>query len=205
MQRISWNIYISRLRDIHSSRAHFRVAVERLSHALALEAYTFLPVKTQAITTPLGLAEGLNHEAADILLVPIMRSGMAMLPAFLTHFSSARVGIIGYKRDESTAIAHAYYANVPAITGNERIMILDPMIATGGTMLSAIQFLLDRGALQEQIIVIGIIGSKKGLQRIRATTPQVTVLCAAEDPHLNNDHFIVPGLGDFGDRFFGTE
>src|SRR5690606_34130459 len=136
-------------------------------------------------------------DSTHTILVPILRSGMSMLPVFMSHFEQARVGVVGFKRDEKTAIAHEYYANVPPMSGNEDVIILDPMIATGGTAVAIIRLLLDRGVREDRIHFVAIIGSKEGLQRVHAAAPHITLICAAEDPHMNKDKFIVPGLGDF--------
>lgn len=130
---------------------------------------------------------------------------MAMLPMFLSFFSDARVGIVGFRRDEETAKAHGYYVNIPSFSSSDQIIILDPMIATGGTAAATIALLLGRGAQEENILIVALFSATPGLRTLRSAYPQVNILVAAEDPHLDQRQFIVPGLGDFGDRFFGTD
>ncbi len=158
--------------------------------------------------TALQLAELIAAEAISAikperaLLVPILRAGMSLLPSFLNYFLEAPIGFFGIRRDEKTATPILYYENIPPIQPSDTVFILDPMVATAGSSLLAIQRLVEKGA--SKIVLIGIIASTEGLQKIRSQYPYVSIFVAAVDPSLDSHHFIVPGLGDFGDRFFGT-
>jgi len=198
------NIFLTKLRNKKTSRADFRQAAHALSAMLAYE--TALHVKTQkcSIETPIQRAEGTCLET-PILIIPILRSGITMLPAFLDVFTDAVVGVVGLKRDEKTAIAHLYYQNIPAITANTQIIIIDPMLATGGTSCDTVQLLLEKGANPDAIIFTSIVSSPEGVDVLQTTYPKVKLITASVDEKLNDKKYIVPGLGDFGDRYFGTE
>ena len=127
-----------------------------------------------------------------------------MLPPFLKFFENTKVGFIGLKRDEATAIPKMYYKNLPKISKTDDVIILDPMIATGGSGSKAIEILKENGVAEEKIIFVAIICATPGIEKIKKEHPKVKIICAQEDKELNKVYFIVPGLGDFGDRFFGT-
>jgi uracil phosphoribosyltransferase len=153
------------------------------------------------VKTPVGQAEGasISHR---VVLVPILRAGLALLPAFLKYFPQAPIGFIGIRREEGTAKPQLYYENIPALKSTDLVFILDPMIATAGSALLAIDHLVKKGATQ--LALVGMLGSREGLEKIESAYPDLTVIVAAEDPELNSRKFIVPGLGDFGDRYFGN-
>lgn len=197
-------ILIATLRDKRTSRADYRNATEKLGWVLAAEAAAFLELEPRAVETPLGTtrAEFVKH---PVVLIPILRAGAALLPSFMRFFDTARVGFIGMKRDEETAVAHTYYCNLPPVVDGEEVIILEPMIATGGSTCDAIALLLRHGVAEEQILFVSVIAATQGLARVRQNYPNVRLLVAQEDPELNDRKFIVPGLGDFGDRYFGTE
>ncbi len=192
------------LRDKNSSRSAFRQAAQQLAQILAHEAAEHLATTQTKIQTPIDTTAGVQLQR-PIILVPILRSGITLLPAFLEFFTEATVGVVGLKRDEKTAVAHWYYENFPPMTGNEQIIILDPMIATGGTGVEVLAHLAQRGVTQDRILFASIICAPEGLKVIRDQFPDITIITASIDDHLNPTKFIVPGLGDFGDRYFGTE
>lgn len=192
------------LRDKNTPHNVFRKASKKLAHLLAHEAASLLPTTAVTVETPCGISEGLRT-TRDVVIVPVWRSGLALLQPFLDHFENARVGFIGLRRDEETAQAERYYANIPHIHDNEWVIILDPMLATGGSCIATIELVLERGAKEEQIMFVGVVGASEGIQRVHEHFPHITMIIAAEDKILNNKNFIVPGLGDFGDRYFGTE
>jgi uracil phosphoribosyltransferase len=130
---------------------------------------------------------------------------MAMLPAFLEIFPEAAVGVVGLRRDEKTAQAHWYYKNLPPFDASASVIILDPMIATGGTALEVLKYVCAQGARQENIIFSSIVSAPEGMKAIKREFGAITVICAGYDYGLNIHKFIIPGLGDFGDRYFGTE
>ena len=127
-----------------------------------------------------------------------------MLPAFLRYYPNASVGFIGLRRDEETKQPHLYYQNLPKLDG-QNVILIDPMIATGGSGLLALNHILDQGVPQEKIIYVGIIAAPEGMQKLKERAPNMNLIVAQIDEHLNKDAFIVPGIGDFGDRYFGTD
>jgi len=197
-------ILMTQLRDKTTSRTTFRNTTQQLTQVLAHEAMEHLQTKTKNIETPLAQTTGQIY-TDDIVLVPILRSGIAMLHTFLQYFQNAAVGIVGLKRDEKTAQAHWYYENLPPITNNHQILILDPMLATGGTAIETLKKLKGRGAQEEKIMLVTMVCAPEGLDAVKKTFPKTKIITATIDEKLNADKFIVPGLGDFGDRYFGTE
>lgn len=175
---------LTQLRDRTIRRTQFRRAAHSIALHLAQQVYAQLS----------------QHD--DILLVPILRSGLAMLPAFLQMFPQASVGLLGMKRTEDTV--HTYLENLPTITPQTKIILLDPMLATGTTANAAIQHLLNNGAIAKNIVFISMISAPEGTHSVHQQFPHVHILCAVQDSHLDENKYIVPGLGDFGDRYFGT-
>jgi len=171
---------------------------------LAAQAAGHLEKQDVSVQTPLAKAHGkqLVHET---VLVPILRSGLALLPAFISTFPKAGVGFVGLVRDEQTAEAQLYYKKLPAIPADADVIVLDPMLATGGSLCAALKILEDAGVKQEQILFVGVVSAPEGVQRVQQEFPRVTLLIAQEDEALDANKFILPGLGDFGDRYFGTE
>ena len=196
------NALLTILRDKTTSMQQFRDAADKLSSWLAIETATLLEQETFNIETPLAKAIGhkLTH---SVTLVPILRSGIAMLQPFLRHYSTASVGFVGIRRDEK-AMPHLYYQNLPPINPDDDVIILDPMIATGGSAITAIKVLKDAGVKEGKIMVVGILGSPEGLQALESCAPDARFLLAQVDQKLDDKKFILPGLGDFGDRYFGT-
>lgn len=192
------------LRDKKTECPQFRIAAHQVSRIIAYYVAQKLPHKKMIVETPIATTTGITFEHS-LLLVPILRSGMAMLPAFLETFCDARIGVVGLKRDETTAVAHWYYQNVPTFDTETQIVILDPMIATGGTGIETVKFLEQKGAQQKNITYAAIVSAPEGLAVIEKSFPAITIICASHDKGLTKDKFIIPGLGDFGDRYFGTE
>jgi len=197
-------IFLSKLRDKNISRHEFRETACTLAEIIAHETLEHVETEKIDIETPIASAQGIKIKP-HVILIPILRSGITMLEPFLKYFKDATVGIVGLKRDEETAIAHMYYNNIPPIPDNHKIIILDPMIATGGTAISTLEILKKRGIKEKNIIFASIISAPEGLETIRSDFPDITILTAGIDDKLSKDKFIVPGLGDFGDRYFGTE
>ena len=198
------SLLISILRDEKTGRAEFRHAALNLAEVLAFKASEFFNVKTELLQTPIAQTEGTKLKN-NIMLVPILRSGLALLPAFLKYFPDAPVGIVGLRRDEKTAIAQLYYNKIPKINSQDQVIILDPMIASGGTAEATLNILQNMGIQQERIIFVSIVCAPQGLESVSKKFPGVKFIVAVQDKDLNPQKFIVPGLGDFGDRFFGTE
>lgn len=152
------------------------------------------------------LAKEVAHHTAKngIILVPILRAGIALLPAFIEKFPESRVGFIGLKRDEKTLKPKAYYQNIPKISKSDEVIVLDPMLATGGSAVAGITTLIESGAREENIIFVGVISAPEGVANVQDNFPLVRILCAEYDKKLDKKGYIVPGLGDFGDRYFGS-
>lgn len=203
MSKLS-SILLSKIRNKDLSRTDFRKNALDLCLCLAQQTCEFLHTHPIQVQTPCGQAQGdafTNH----LLLVPILRSGLVMLPAFIEYFPEALIGCIGLRQDEKTAIANLYYQNIPKLSGHEQVIMLDPMIATGDSAQAALTTITKLGIPQTQIIFVGIIASQDGIRAVQETFPSIKILVATIDKELNDKKFIVPGLGDFGDRFFGTE
>lgn len=196
-------ILLSILRDKNTSRAQFRDATAKLAALLAEEASQYLTKEKFVVETPLGPAQGTRFQNS-IVLVPILRAGLALLYPFMHFFPDARVGFVGMRRDEVTAEPHQYYQNIPTILPEDQIIVLEPMIATGGSGTACLERLCRAGAKQEQILFVGIVAAPEGLNVIHYDFPRVRCFVASIDEGLNSRKFILPGLGDFGDRYFGT-
>ncbi len=194
---------ISTLRNKTTSSAEFREASEKLAMLLAIQTAELLDKQVVTVQTPVAKTEGVEMHNA-ITLVPILRSGLALLSPFLRFYPQANIGIIGMRRHEVTAEPENYYQNLPALSPQDTIIILEPMLATGGSLSVAIQLLLQKNVLEEKIIVVNVIASPEGYQRLKQKFPKVRFLIAQMDVCLNEHFYIVPGLGDFGDRYFGT-
>lgn len=194
---------ITLLRDRNCPTELYRQATDELGTVLAIEAAALLPRKTVTVETPLAKAQGTSFDKPP-LLVPILRSGLVLLPPFLRFYPSAPIGFIGARRDEKTAIAELYYKKLPPFTPDTPILLLDPMIATGGSATLAVKVLKESGAQEKQISLISFIASPEGIAHFQATYPEVPLIVAQIDEGLTPDKWIVPGLGDFGDRYFGT-
>jgi uracil phosphoribosyltransferase len=197
-------LLISVLRDKSATRTQFRHSALRLAEILAYEAASTIEAETISIETPISRASGLKI-TKPVVLVPILRSGLALLPAFLKIFTEASVGVVGMKRDEHTAEPMLYYKNIPPINANAQVIVLDPMIATGGSGVDALKILTEMGVRQDQIIFVGVISAPEGLSKMKHAFPDVRIIVGIQDQGLTPNKFITPGLGDFGDRFFGTE
>lgn len=189
------------LRDKRTQPEAFRRAATRISVLLATEAMRDVPTACVSVDTPLGPAPG-RKVGADVVVVPVLRAGLGMLDAVLELVPQARVGHIGLQRDELTAIASQYYSKVPRDLGNSFVLMIDPMLATGGSAVAAIDLLRDAGAVNIRIICI--VAAPEGIALVEKRHPQVDIYTPVVDSHLNAQKYIVPGLGDFGDRLYGT-
>lgn len=181
----------------------FRQAAFKLGTVLAVESSSLLSKSYHPIKTPLTHTEGVFFKN-DFILVPILRSGITMLPPFMEFYPNSPIGFIGTKRDELTAIPALYYINLPLIHEGNHILLLDPMLATGGSSILAVQLLKEAGAKEKQISLISFIASPDGVAHFKKDCPEAGLLVAQLDEGLDDQKRIVPGLGDFGDRYFGT-
>lgn len=194
------NVFLSILRNKDTTGPEFRHATRQLGFLLAEEAIDHLPQEQFSLETPLGTTTGIRPPE-NILLIPILRSGLALLPSFLDVYQNAKVGFFGEARDEN-AIAHLYYENLPEITPDTYIIILEPLIATGGTMIVALDRLIELNVPAEKILVCSILTAAEGIEVIQKKYPKVKLIYIDQDNELNSHKFLVPGIGDFGDRYF---
>ena len=189
------------LRDVRTAPPEFRRAANRISVLLAAEALKDVPSQPHTVETPLGPADG-TTVAGDVVVVPVLRAGLGMLDAVLELLPTARVGHIGLQRDEATAIASKYYTKLPRDLSESFVLMIDPMLATGGSAVAAIDLLKAAGARTLRIICI--VAAPEGVALVEQHHPDVEVYTPVVDRELNAHKYIVPGLGDFGDRLYGT-
>jgi uracil phosphoribosyltransferase len=190
------------LRDLATPPSAFRRAANRISVLLAAEALRDVPSDPSTVTTPLGSADG-RVVGGDVVVVPVLRAGLGMLDAVLELLPAARVGHIGLQRDEATAIASKYYSKLPSDLSRSYVLMIDPMLATGGSAVAAIDLLKAAGA--RMIRMICIVAAPEGVALVERHHPEVPIYTPVVDHHLDPQKYIVPGLGDFGDRLYGTE
>ena len=192
---------LATLRDARTDRAGFRAAVAELTAMLVYEALRDAPARETTVTTP--VADTVGHElAAPPLLVPVLRAGLGMAEAAHAQVPGAVMGFVGVARDERTLRPTPYMESLPADLAGRPVMVLDPMLATGGSMAHTIELLGARGA--DDVTAVCVVAAPEGVERLRAEHPAVRVVCAALDERLNEFGYIVPGLGDAGDRQFGA-
>lgn len=192
---------VTNLRNKNTNEELFRNSVKRISYALAHEISKYFEVREVNVETPLEITQGyeLTH---SIVLVPILRAGLGMMDAFLEIMPKASVGHIGLQRDEETLQPIDYYYKTPKQLDKAKVILLDPMLATGGSSSAAISYLKESGA--KEIYFASLIAAPEGIKRVTGDHPDVKVFTAAFDRALNEKGYIVPGLGDAGDRTFGT-
>jgi uracil phosphoribosyltransferase len=193
--------HLSRLREKRTQPAEFRQLVQRLAVLLAYEATKHLELSATPIETPLTKATG-HVLAQRIGLVPILRAGLGMVDPILNLIPSAEVWHLGLYRDEETALPVEYYSKLPPTEPVDVALVVDPMLATGGSVAAALAALSRWGV--KQLSVLSIIAAQPGIQAVREQFPQADIYVCAIDPELNSRKFIVPGLGDAGDRIFNT-
>jgi uracil phosphoribosyltransferase len=189
------------LRNKHTAPEHFRRAATRISVLLAAEALRDVATTAITVETPLGPAPG-SKIGPDVVVVPVLRAGLGMLDAVLELVPDARVGHIGLQRDEMTAVASQYYSKLPAKLDTAYVMMIDPMLATGGSAVAALDLLRHAGA--RSIRIICIVAAPEGIALVERHHPDIAIYTPAVDRGLNEHKYIVPGLGDFGDRLYGT-
>jgi uracil phosphoribosyltransferase len=189
------------LRDKRTTPDHFRRAATRISVLLAAEALRDLSTSEVTVDTPLALAAG-RRVSTDVVVVPVLRAGLGMLDAVLGLVPSARVGHIGLQRDELTAVASRYYSKLPLGIDRSYVLMIDPMLATGGSAVAALDVLRLAGATGVRIVCI--VAAPEGVRLVEQRHPDVQIYTPVVDRSLNDQKYIVPGLGDFGDRLYGT-
>jgi uracil phosphoribosyltransferase len=193
-------VQLASLRDETTTPEHFRHHARRLGSILALRAVQGLPATSGTVTTPLGPSPA-TGPGRTIVAVPVLRAGLGLLGGVHDVLPTALVGMIGLERDADTLQARRYYFKVPPLDG-AWVLVLEPMLATGGSASDAVGALDAEGA--EQVIVLSVVATQGGIDRILGDNPGVRIVTAAIDPELDGNGYIVPGLGDFGDRLFGT-
>lgn len=189
------------LRDSETNTVDFRAAMARVATILAYFALKELPLKKIAINTPVMATDGYQLDT-EIIVVPILRAGLSLVDAIIDFVPDAKVGHLGMYRDEVTHKPVDYYSKLPKGLEKALVLLVDPMLATGGSADDAIGFLKEQGATN--IRFISLISAPEGLDIIQNKHPDVSIITASIDEKLNDDAFIVPGLGDAGDRYFGT-
>lgn len=196
---------LTALRDVRTDTPTFRRLVDELVSLLAYEATRDLRVEQVEVMTPLATAHGVRLALPAPLVVPILRAGLGMLDGMSRLLPAAEVGFLGMVRDEVTLHASTYAARLPSVLTGRQVFLLDPMLATGGTLAQAVGLVLERGALD--VTVVSLVASPEGVRAVGAAVAgrdeQVSIVTAAVDDGLNDRGYIVPGLGDAGDRLYG--
>ena len=192
---------LARLRDSTTPSDEFRRMARRVSLLVAAEATRDLPLGDTIVETPLEVVT-VHTVATRVVAVPVLRAGLGMLEAFLDLVPQAQVGYFGLERNEETAAARRYYEKVPRDLANAIVFLLDPMLATGGSAALAVDGLRGLGA--RQVRLLSIVAAPEGVDHLARTVPDAAIYTAALDRELNAKKYILPGLGDFGDRLFGT-
>lgn len=194
---------IALLRAVETSTKQFRELVEEISTLMTYEAFKDAPTHEVEVTTPLETCKQQMVVENSIAIVPILRAGLGMVSGVHTLFPTAKVGHIGMYRDEQTAEPKEYYCKLPEGIENKRVMVLDPMLATGGSASAAIDLLKAKGC--KDIRQMSIIAAPEGVHKLATDHPDVKIIVAVLDRCLNEHKYILPGLGDAGDRLFGTK
>jgi len=193
---------VTHLRDRTTKPATFRTLSYQISLLLAFEATRNFATREAIVETPLEKYSG-RVLAEPTVLVPILRAGISMVQPFADLLPEVSVGYIGLERDEETAVARSYYSKLPPLAAR-RVLILDPMLATGGSAVQAIQVVAAHGAATKDLALVSIVAAPEGVRAVEAVDPRISIFTAALDRELNARKYILPGLGDFGDRLYGT-
>ena len=194
---------ISILRNVNTGCKEFRELVEEIAMLMGYEVTRDLPMQDVEIQTPLAIAKTKIIAGKKLAIVPILRAGLGMVDGMLELIPSAKIGHIGLYRDETTLEPVEYFCKMPSDIAERDVFVVDPMLATGGSAVDAIKMLKQRGA--KSIKFLCLIAAPEGVKKLSENHPDVDIYCAALDDHLNEHGYIVPGLGDAGDRIFGTK
>jgi uracil phosphoribosyltransferase len=192
---------LAQLRDKETRSQEFRRLLGEIASLMIYEATRDFAVKKISVQTPLARAEGLRLER-EIVLVPVLRAGLGMLDSILQLIPHARVGFIGLRREETTLQAQFYHKSFPKNLADVEVVLIDPMLATGGSAVAALDLLSEQGA--RNVRLVNLVAAPQGVRAVRRKYARVPIFAAAIDKTLNEQGFIVPGLGDAGDRLFGT-
>ncbi len=191
------------LRSKNTSVKEFRELISEISGLMCYEATRNLPTKEVEVQTPVAMAKCRRLAGKKLAIIPILRAGLGMVDAMVDLIPSAKIGHIGLYRDPQTHMPVEYYCKLPEDIANRQVFVVDPMLATGGSAVAAIDFLKQHGC--QNIIMMNIIGCPEGVKAVQEAHPDVDIYLAAQDEKLNEHAYIVPGLGDAGDRIFGTK
>ena len=191
------------LRNERTSVKEFRELVSEISGLMCYEATRNLPTRAVDVKTPLAVAKCRMLAGKKLAIVPVLRAGLGMVDSMVDMIPSAKIGHIGLYRDPETHLPVEYYCKLPDDIGNRVVFVVDPMLATGGSAIAAIDFLKKHGC--KNIIMMNIIGCPEGVKAVQAAHPDVEMYLAAVDEKLNDHKYLIPGLGDAGDRIFGTK
>ena len=191
------------LRNKNTGTKEFRALISEIAGLMCYEATRNLPTEEIEVETPMMTAKCRVLAGKKLAIVPILRAGLGMVDSMVDLIPSAKIGHIGLYRDPETHEPVEYYCKLPEDVGNRQVFVVDPMLATGGSAVAAIDFLKDHGC--KQIIMMNIIGCPEGIRAVTEAHPDVEIYMAACDEKLNDHAYIVPGLGDAGDRIFGTK
>ena len=194
---------ISLLRDKRTGTNEFRKLIEEIAILMGYEALRDLPLEDVTVETPIETCQSPMISGKKLAVVPVLRAGLGMVNGITTLVPSAKIGHIGLYRDPVTHEPHEYYCKLPDPIEQRQIVLVDPMLATGGSSIAAIQMLKEKGV--KNIRFMCIIAAPEGLEAMKKAHPDVDVYIGAMDDHLNEHGYIVPGLGDAGDRIFGTK
>ena len=194
---------IALLRSVETGAKQFRELVEEITTLMAFEALKDVPTKLVEITTPLERCTQKVVVENSVVIVPVLRAGLGMVNGIHTLLPTAKVGHIGMYRDHDTLEPREYYCKLPNDINEREVFVLDPMLATGGSAIDAITQIKKHGA--KRIKFIGLLGAPEGIKALHEAHPDVDIYLGAQDDRLNENGYIVPGLGDAGDRIFGTK
>ena len=192
---------LSRLREIHTGPEEFRHQARRIVSFLAIEALANLPIRQHSVTTPMGQTMGFEL-SSQVILVPILRAGLGLVEPILDLVPNATVWHVGLYRNETTLEPVEYYNKIPKIGETDYCLVLDPMMATAGSAIKACKILKERGA--SNIRMVCLLAAPEGIRNFHSEFPDIPIFTASVDSHLNEIGYIVPGLGDAGDRMFHT-
>ncbi|KRK10796.1 uracil phosphoribosyltransferase [Ligilactobacillus pobuzihii E100301 = KCTC 13174] len=191
------------IRNEHCGTREFRQVVNEIAELMAYEVSRDMPLEDVEVQTPVQVTTAKQLAGKKVVIVPILRAGLGMVDGILELIPAAKVGHVGMYRDEETLQPHEYFVKMPEDLENREMIVVDPMLATGGSAIMAVDALKKRGA--KTIKFVCLVAAPEGVKALREAHPDIDVYSAALDDHLNEDGYIVPGLGDAGDRLFGTK
>ncbi|EHS87066.1 Uracil phosphoribosyltransferase [Limosilactobacillus gastricus PS3] len=196
---------LTMIRDKNVGTKVFRETVREISTLMAYEVSRTMPLKDVEVETPICKTTKKSLAGKKVAIIPILRAGLGMVDGITEMIPAAKIGFIGMYRDETTLKPHEYFVKLPEDIAERQLFIVDPMLATGGSAVMAIDALKKRGAKETAMKFVSLVAAPEGVKAIQEAFPDVDIFTAALDDHLNEDGYIVPGLGDAGDRLFGTK